>query len=136
MNIAIRYYSKTGNTQKLAQAISKELNIPAERLDVPLGKTDILFLGSSVYGGTFAPAVREFLENLKPNQVSRIVVFGTAAILKSTYRPIKKLAEKKGLVLSDQEFHCRGQAGKFHKDRPNEADLKAVSEFAKTVIKG
>jgi flavodoxin len=135
MKIAIRYYTKTGNTKKLALAIAEALGVPAEPLATPLDKTDILFLGSSVYGGNIAPAIREFLGNLKPNQVSHIVVFGTAAILQSSYRPILKLAAEKGLVISDKEFHCRGQAGILHKNRPNEEDLKAVSEFAKSIVK-
>ncbi|AEV27993.1 flavodoxin [Sphaerochaeta pleomorpha str. Grapes] len=134
MDIAIRYYTKTGNTKKLAEAIAKTVGVPAETIETPLEKADILFLGSSVYGGTLDPSVREFLSRLQPGQVSKIVVFGTAAILHSTYRPIKRIAKQKGLSVSDKEFHCRGQAGKLHANRPNEEDLHAVSLFANSFV--
>ncbi len=49
--IEVRYFSKTGNTAKLAEAIAKTLGIKAKTVDTPLeGDVDILFLGSSVYG--------------------------------------------------------------------------------------
>ena len=44
MKIEIRYFTKTGNTKKLAEAIAQELNIEAQELSAPLSeKTDILF---------------------------------------------------------------------------------------------
>lgn len=50
MKIEIRYFSKTGNTKKLADAIAQELNNEAKELSAPLiEKVDILFLCNSVY---------------------------------------------------------------------------------------
>ncbi|MHB8061617.1 MAG: hypothetical protein ACYDG2_03110 [Ruminiclostridium sp.] len=44
MNIAIRYYSKTGNTKKLTEAIGEVTGVTAQTTDVALdGETDILF---------------------------------------------------------------------------------------------
>ena len=36
MNIAIRYYSQTGNTKKLAEAIAAELGVEAKDVSHPL----------------------------------------------------------------------------------------------------
>lgn len=42
MNIAVRYFTKTGNTKKLADAIAQELNVDARELSVSLNeKADI-----------------------------------------------------------------------------------------------
>ena len=50
MKIAIRYYTQTGNTKKLAQAIAEALGVEAKDITCPLEeKTDILFLCNSVY---------------------------------------------------------------------------------------
>ena len=50
MKIAIRYYTKTGNTKKLAEAISDAINVESMTIDTPLSEdVDILFLGSAVY---------------------------------------------------------------------------------------
>lgn len=50
MKIAVRYFSRTGNTKKLAEAIAKAINVEAKITDKPLCEdVDILFLGSSAY---------------------------------------------------------------------------------------
>lgn len=36
MRIAIRYYTRSGNTKKLAEAISAALGVSAESIDTPL----------------------------------------------------------------------------------------------------
>ena len=134
MNIAIRYYTRSGNTQKLADAISKALDIEAFDVGVPLSeKADILFLGCSYYAFDVDPAVKDFIVNNKDN-IGKIVCFGTSAMMKSMKKPVTKVAKTVGITVADEEFHCRGKFGKLHKNRPNEDDLKAASEFAKKVV--
>lgn len=134
MKIAIRYYSKTGNTKKLADAISKTTGIPAETVDQPLTEpVDILFLGSSVYAAGVDDAVKKFVATLNKEKVKKVVNFSTAALIASTYKQIKKLLEPKQIPLAEQEFHCRGSFKVMHKGRPGEEDLKAVQEFARSI---
>lgn len=134
MNIAIRYYSKSGNTKKLADAISKVAN--AEPLTVMTAlkePVDILFLGSSVYAAGIDEEVKRFLKENK-DKIGCIVNFSTAALLPSTYSQVSKLANDLGIKVSKDEFHCRGSFGIMHKNRPNDEDLKAVQKFAKKII--
>lgn len=50
MKTAVRYFTMTGNTKKLAEAIAAALDVTAEDLSKPLTEdVDVLFLGSSVY---------------------------------------------------------------------------------------
>lgn len=52
MEIKVRYFSKSGNTRKLADAIAEETHCTAQDISVPLdGYADILFLGAAVYWG-------------------------------------------------------------------------------------
>jgi hypothetical protein len=37
--------------------------------------------------------------------------------------------------MEEKEFHCKGEFKGVHKGRPNEDDMKAAAEFAKTFIK-
>ena len=61
MRIEVRYYSKNGGTKKLAESIAKAVNAEAKTVDTPLDKyADVVFLGSSVYGGKPDPAVVKF----------------------------------------------------------------------------
>jgi len=134
MKVAVRYYTKTGNTKRLAEAVAAALNTEALPISVPVDEyTDILFLGNSYYAFTIDPEVRDFVRSLDKSKVGRIVNFGTAAMLNSTYRKVKAEADKAGIPMDTREFHCRGQFKGAHKGRPNEEDLKAAAAFAREI---
>ena len=134
MEIAIRYYTKTGNTKKLAESIASVVNVEAKTVDEPLTEdVDILFLGSAVYAAGIDKKVKEFIKNIDVN-VGSVVNFSSAALIESTYKQVKSEVEKKGLNMSEDEFHCRGAFKFVHRGRPNEDDLKDVQEFAKRII--
>ena len=132
MTYAVRYYTKTGNTRKLAEAVAEELGVEALPIDEPVEETvDFLFLGNSYYAFNIDPEVKHFVAGLDKNKVGKIVNFGSAAMLNSTYKKVKAEADKVGIAMDDKEFHCKGEFKGVHKGRPNEEDLKAVREFAK-----
>ncbi len=134
MNIAVRYYTKTGNTEKLANAIANAVGVKAENVSSPLTeKADILFLGSSVYAAGVDDSVKQFIADNKEN-IGTIYNFSTAAILSSTYKQVQKLAEENGVTMAQEEFHCRGAFTAMHRNRPNENDLQKAVEFATGVV--
>ena len=135
MNIAVRYYTRSGNTEKLANAIAQALGVEAHSVSTPLSeKTDILFLGSSVYAAGVDDAVKAFLSQ-NAASIGTVVNFSTAALLSSTYKQVKKLAEENGLSMASEEFHCRGSFTLLHRGRPNADDLQKAADFAKAYIK-
>ena len=132
MTYAVRYYTKTGNTKKLAEAVAEELGVEALPINEPVEETvDYLFLGNSYYAFNIDPEVKQFVASLDKNKVGKNVNFGSAAMLNSTYKKVKAEADKVGIAMDDKEFHCKGEFKGVHKGRPNEEDLKAVREFAK-----
>ena len=136
MKAAIRYYSKGGNTEKVALAISKATGLPAETIDVPLLEdVDILFLGSSVYGFDVDVQVKQFISNIDV-KVGKVVNFSTACLVKSTYKQVGKLLAEKNIPLAKEEYYCRGSFGPMHKDRPNQQDLQAAEAFARKIMEG
>ena len=136
MKTAVRYYTKTGNTKRLAEAVAKAIGAEALPLSSPIEEpVDILFLGNSYYAFSIDPEVRVFIRKLDRNKVGRIVNFGSAAMLNSTYKKVKAEADKAGIPMDEREFHCRGEFKGIHKGRPNAADLVAAAEFAKTIIR-
>ena len=137
MKIAVRYYTKTGNTKKLAEAVAEAVGAEALPLNAPIEEAvDILFLGNSYYAFSIDPEVREFVRSLDRSKVGRIVNFGTAAMLNSTYKKVKAEAEKVGVPMDEREFHCRGEFKGMHKGRPSEEDLKAAAAFARSIVEG
>ena len=136
MKIAVRYYTKTGNTKRLAEAIAEAVGTEALPISVPVTeKTDILFLGNSYYAFSIDPEVRDFVRSLDKEKVGKIVNFGSAAMLNSTWKKVKAEADKAGIPMDDREFHCKGEFKGIHKGRPNQDDLKAAAEFAGMIVK-
>lgn len=134
MNIAVRFYTRSGNTQKLAESIAKAVSAEVADIDSPLTeKADILFLGCSYYAFDVDESVKEFIIKNKEN-IGKIVCFGTSAMMKSMKKPVKKVADTVGVTVADEEFHCRGQFGKLHKGRPNAKDFEEISAFAKKIL--
>ena len=102
MTYAVRYYTKTGNTKRLAEAIAKELEVEALPISEPVTEpVDALFLGNSYYA------------------------------FNSTYKKVKAEADKIGIPMDEKEFHCKGEFKGLHKGRPNDDDIKAAIEFAR-----
>ena len=134
MKIAVRFHTRSGNTEKLAHAIGKAVEIPAENVTVPLSeKTELVFLGASVYAADADAPVKRFLKE-NAEKIGTLVVFGTGAVLPSAYKQVKKLAASYGIPVSDTEFHCRGYFGTLHIKHPDENDLAAAADFARAVI--
>ena len=135
MKIAVRYYTKTGNTKRLAEAVAKAVGTEAQPVSVPVTESvDILFLGNSYYAFSIDPEVRSFIRSLDKSKIGRIVNFGSAAMLNSTYKKVKAEADKSGIPMDEREFHCKGEFKGVHKGKPDESDLKAVAEFAKKIV--
>ena len=135
MKIAVRYYTKTGNTKRLAEAIAKAVGVEALPISTPVTEpVDVLFLGNSYYAFSIDPEVRKFVQGLDKKLIGKIVNFGSAAMLNSTYKKVKAEADKVGIPMDEREFHCKGEFKGIHKGKPDEADMKRAAEFAKKVI--
>ena len=136
MKVAVRYYTKSGNTKRLAEAVAKAVGAEALPISTPVTEAvDILFLGNSYYAFSIDPEVRDFVRTLDRSKVGKIDNFGSAAMLNSTWKKVKAEADKVGIAMDEREFHCKGEFKGMHKGRPNEADLKAAAEFAAKIVK-
>ena len=133
MKYAIRYFTKTGNTKKLADVISKELGVEAKSVTEPLEENvDVLFLCSSVYWAGVNGSVKDFIKQ-NATKIGNLVNVSTAAIIESTYGQVKKLAKKENINVCDKEFHCRGKFAALHLSHPNDKDLEDLKKFIKEV---
>lgn len=134
MKTAVRYYTKSGNTKKLAEAVAEAAGAKAMAISEPLTEdVDVLFLASSVYAAGISDDMKKFIATIDV-KVGEIVNISSAAIIKSTYNQVKGEAEKNGLQMSDKEYHCRGQFTLLHRGHPNKDDLKGASEFAERYL--
>ena len=134
MKVAIRYYTRGGNTKKLADAIAEAIGVESKTTAEPLTEdVDILFLGSSVYAYGVDDEVKKFIKEIDV-KVGKVVNFSTAAIIKSTYKRVAKLLAEKNITLAKEEFACRGSFTVMHKGKPDADDCKAAADFAKKIV--
>ena len=135
MKYAVRYYTKTGNTKRLAEAVADAVGVEAFPISTPVDEpVDILFLGNSYYAFNIDPEVRSFVQSLDKNKIGKIVNFGSAAMLNSTYKKVKAEADKAGITMDEREFHCKGEFKGIHKGRPNRDDMQAAAVFARSFL--
>ena len=135
MKVAVRYYTKTGNTKRLAEAVANAVGVEALPISEPVDEAvDILFLGNSYYAFNIDPEVKEFIHSLDGSKVGCIINFGSAAMLNSTWKKVKAEADKAGVKMDKREFHCKGEFKGLHKGRPNADDLADAAAFARSIV--
>jgi flavodoxin len=137
MNIKVFYWSKTGNTKKVAEAMASVLGCEAESILSSREPVcaDILFLGAAVYA-TFNhevnPAIREFIERLDPAKIGKVVLFCTGSA-DTAIKIMRELLMKRGIAAAEKSFFCKGKFIIFYNfGHPNGIDLENVKSFART----
>jgi flavodoxin I len=128
------YYSRSGNTKQLADAIGEALGVkPVEvgtaRLD-PAAK--VVFLGSGRYGGMPGQEMVKFIEanDFKGRKVAFFGTYWLAGLNKRREtETTTKALEKKGAIVLDS-YRCPGKFIVFNHSRPNASDLEGAKEFA------
>ncbi|MFZ5975294.1 MAG: flavodoxin family protein [Bacillota bacterium] len=139
MNIAVTYYSKTGNTKKVAQAIAEAAGCTARDIaDFDASDTvDLLFIGGAIYGGKLDPALTEFISRLDPERIKQAVVFSTSASRKAfgvANNLMKDSLKKKGIPIEDDGFASKGKFLFLSRKHPDNADLNDAKQFALSLI--
>ncbi len=134
MKAAVRYYTQSGNTKKLAEAIAEELGVEAKSIDTPLEENvEKLFLCNSMYWAGVDKHVKEYV-SANAGKIGEIVNVSTAALIESTYDRMKGVAANAGVKLSEKEYHCKGSFKVLHKGHPNMEDLDAARAFARDLM--
>lgn len=135
--INVRYFTRTGSTAKLAEKIATTAGCQAQTIDTPIkGKTDLLFLGASVYAGGIDKKVKEFIDTLDKASIGKVVIFSTSALVERAFPEIKKYLTEKGIAVAEENYYCRGQFTLLHKGRPNAKDLAEAELFTKNILSG
>ena len=132
MTASVRYYTRSGNTKRMAEAAAEVLGLEALTVEEDLSeKTELLFLGSAMYAWNADKSVVAFLSRNR-EKIGKIVVFGSSASGKSTHAKLAECAETLGIAIDPDYYSCPGHFLFMNKERPNEADLEALKAFVKT----
>jgi len=127
MNIAVRYYSRSGNTKAIAEAIAQAAGVQAVSVDKADAKiaepADVLFIGGALYAYGLDSHLKAYLKTLKAGDAKKAVVFSTTWISKHSIDLIKDGLKDAGIPVEDEFFYVKG--------KPSEVELKDAAEFAK-----
>ena len=127
------YYSISGNTKKVAEAIAGELGVKAENVKAKewLTKGSFVFLGSGCYAGKPGKGLQEFIarNDFKGRQVA---LFGTSAFGggDEVMRVMEELLKWEGALIRGS-FHCKGRLVLVNRGHPSDEELAKAREFAK-----
>lgn len=136
LKIAIRYYSRSGSTKKIAKAIATTIGVPAKSISEPLtAPVDLLFIGGAPYVALKLDRhLQTFIQGLTAQQVSHIAVFSTSNWKGSIAKQVTKNLRDPALHVYDAGFACRGAFGKLNQQHPTIAECTAASNYAQKVI--
>ena len=102
MNTCIVYFSRTGNTKRLAQAIADTAKAPLFDIAGTLASTietyDLIILGTPVEGSSPAKETKAFIEGMSKGEGKKAILFCTYRIFGNnrTMNAIEKELERKG----------------------------------------
>lgn len=144
MKAAVLYYSKTGNTKKVARSIAKGLGCAARSVSEvrppDVTKYKLVGFGSGVYFGKPGEQLMLFAERLKPVKKKKAFVFTTFGGVRAAgaSQLIKdKISEKGFEVVGEHRTKAYDNwgplklVGGINKGKPDQSDLKAAEEFGK-----
>lgn len=106
---AVRYYSRLGHTEKIAQAIAEGAGVVARSIvEEPVlpEKAEVLFLGGAPYANIMAPELKSYAEGLTAELVGRVILFTTSNWSRRTVRALKKLIREKRIPVEDEYFYA------------------------------
>lgn len=128
--VAVRYYSKSGNTKSLAEAIAKGAGVIPISVDEDSAKItediDVLFIGGALYAYGLDKVMNDYLAGIDGKKVKKAVVFSTSWISKHSIDLIKKALKEKGIEVADETCYVR--------NKPSEKQLADAEAFAKKFI--
>ncbi len=127
----VLYYSKGGNTRKLADVIADELGIKAG--DIKYSSLDpgtkVVLIGSGVYGGKPGEDLMSFIET-HDFSGRKVAIFSTSwRTGEKAFSGIAGALRSRGAVMLPG-YHCKGRAGFFNLGHPNREDLEGARKFA------
>jgi hypothetical protein len=120
--------------KQMAEAAASVLGLEAQTIEQPLdAPVDVLLFGTAVYAAGVDGKVKDFIAQLDPAKVGKVICFSSSAILESSYAQVKKLLEERGIAVDSREFHCRGQLTLLHRGHPDSADIENLKTFVKSL---
>lgn len=130
MKVEVRYYSRSGNTKALAEAIAKGVGVEAISITdekAPINdNVDILFIGGALYAYGLDNKIKKYISELDGTKISKAVVFSTSWLSKHSIDLLKKELTKKNISVVDKYL--------YYKNMPSTEELNEAETISKELI--
>lgn len=135
MSIEVVYFSKTGHSRKIAEAVAAELGVTAQDIkgSPMLEDANPLFLITGMYASKSDPEVLKFIERLDPQAVSRVCLI-TSSLSKMAPEDIPQALRSRGIPVHPEVYRCRGSFLFFGLGHPSASELAGAAAFARAVV--
>ena len=114
MNVAVRYFSRSGKTKKVADYIAEAAGVDAVSVDAKdaalTEKVDVLFIGGALYAYGIDDKLKKYLETLSSDQIGKAVVFSTSWLSKHALDLIKNALSAKGIPVEENTLYFKSKA--------------------------
>ncbi len=114
MSVAVRYFSRSGNTKKVAEYIAEAAGVKAVSVDASDAalneKADVLFIGGALYAYGIDDNLKKYLDTLSSDKVGKAVVFSTSWLSKHALDLIKNALSEKGITVEESTLYFKSKA--------------------------
>jgi len=150
MRVCLVYYSQTGNTKKIAEAISKGIKEANGQCDLfslkevtpqVVNEYDLVGFGSPVWCGAEPPNVREFILSIPNQKGKHAFVFCTHGVMPEHYFPVvtRRLRNRGftviGMKSSFGSVHFQIAPSPYYTEgHPDEEELEEAVIFGQQIV--
>jgi flavodoxin len=128
------YYSLTGNTRKVAEAMADELGVTAKNIRTldTVSQDAFIFLGSGYYGAVLVKDIADFIDR-NGLQGRKVALFGTSGFGWEKELSImeKQISGKGDEVVG--RFNCFGRFAAVKRGHPDTQELDQAKTFARSI---
>lgn len=154
MKIALFYFSGTGNTERVAEAIADEIadmNVEIETINITsykqrqqkynLSPYSAFIFGSPIYAWRVPSVVSEWFKSLngEGKKCATFFTYGGVAVGAAHFNTKEILEESNFILIASSEFpgkHTFNLAGwNFLENRPDKRDFDLAKNFARNILK-
>lgn len=135
MKVAVVYFSKTGHSKKIANAIAASFGIQALDLgsSPQLDTVDMLYVVGGIYANTNDPKMLTAIKELDAAKVKKAVLVTSCVSKRMKQDQARQALQQKGIEVVTDEYVCQGSFLFIGMGHPNQAELDEAVSFAKKI---
>ncbi|MBE6884358.1 MAG: nitric oxide synthase [Ruminococcaceae bacterium] len=135
MKMQVLYFSKYGAAQKLAYAVSTELQCKCDSIPpaYPPENEKVIFIGMENFGSP-AKNIVEFCKTLTTARVKNVAFFAASKTGNAGFESLKSTLTAKGINVIENSFECVVKHSIFGTGTPTDADLNNVKAWASDIV--